>query len=486
MNNNIVVIYDNRRKTNAVTGDVLNTLTFGDIRCNKTPMKDLVKCLITSNNIGKFICLENHETYDSFMPGIAGTPTDIVYIYIPSSLVMLDIGTFASLIRKLKESGPHVIVEANGSKKKILVCGSREISNVLKDMDKANFCDCPRENVRWFREDRLMDLSNFKDLIYFLQKNINSRHFNKITVSKNLMKKSSSHKEKIISEYSYYRFLPDQLKIFLLMPFGLEVDSNGASYYTERLNVLDLSLQWIYNTFDEESFKILLNSINDFLEQRLKIFGSRRLSKEEVDQLYVGKVYKRMESIKNTSLFNALNEFIEEKTTYRDWFHVIQKYEELYKLLKRRGKISLKAVISHGDMCFSNILYDRRIGLMKFIDPKGCKTKEGIYMQELYDIAKLSHSILGDYDFIIHGMCNISPGPDGSFRFEIPYHNHNDLKKIFKKHLEKWSIDYNVLRLVEASLFFSMLPFHMEDETKVFCLFLNGIHILDEVRRNLG
>ena len=77
-------------------------------------------------------------------------------------------------------------------------------------------------------------------------------------------------------------------------------------------------------------------------------------------------------------------------------------------LLTRLGKAvqeigdtqGMTLVESHGDLCLSNILacYD---GNVRFIDPRG---SDSIWLDEYYDMAKLSQSIMGGYDFIINDI----------------------------------------------------------------------------------
>ena len=54
-------------------------------------------------------------------------------------------------------------------------------------------------------------------------------------------------------------------------------------------------------------------------------------------------------------------------------------------------------------------------------------------------------------------------------------------KEIFKSYLQENGYNYALVRLYEASLFLSMLPYHMDQPGKVFGFLLNAIKILDEV-----
>ena len=57
----------------------------------------------------------------------------------------------------------------------------------------------------------------------------------------------------------------------------------------------------------------------------------------------------------------------------------------------------------HGDLCFSNVLYDSRADNIKVIDPRGINADNQLTLlgDQKYDLAKLCHSFVGLYDFII-------------------------------------------------------------------------------------
>ena len=58
--------------------------------------------------------------------------------------------------------------------------------------------------------------------------------------------------------------------------------------------------------------------------------------------------------------------------------------------------------------------------------------------------------------------------------FELLKYTYHDL-------LENFGLDDNIIKLVEASLFFSMLPLHTENYTKILSFYLKFISLLDEL-----
>lgn len=119
--------------------------------------------------------------------------------------------------------------------------------------------------------------------------------------------------------------------------------------------------------------------------------------------------------------------------------------------------------------------------MIRFIDPKGALTEEELWTNPYYDIAKLSHSICGLYDFFNCGLYSIELDEKLKFQLKIECDN-SEYKQIFKQFLENNGYDYNKIRIYEASLFLSMLPLHMDYPKKVFGFLLNGISIIEEIK----
>ncbi len=63
--------------------------------------------------------------------------------------------------------------------------------------------------------------------------------------------------------------------------------------------------------------------------------------------------------------------------------------------------------VIHGDLCFSNILFDINNLIVKVIDPRGSFGEKGVYGDPRYDLAKLRHSIHGLYDYIVMDLFHI-------------------------------------------------------------------------------
>ena len=138
------------------------------------------------------------------------------------------------------------------------------------------------------------------------------------------------------------------------------------------------------------------------------------------------------------------------------------------------------SVIGHGDPCFSNVLYNRTAQVFKFIDPKGALKESDLWTNPYYDLAKISHSICGLYDFYNNDLFDIKVDADLGLRAVVDFSN-APYVQLFKQQLEANSYDYMTVRVYEASLFLSMLPLHIDNPRKVLGLVLNAARIIKEI-----
>jgi hypothetical protein len=118
----------------------------------------------------------------------------------------------------------------------------------------------------------------------------------------------------------------------------------------------------------------------------------------------------------------------------------------------------------HGDLCFSNLLYDSRNRRIKAIDPRGVVDRTPSLFGDLrYDLAKLGHSIVGRYDQIVAGRVRLArDAADYALEFD-PIACQPWLAEAFGD-LEVDGVGglSTPVRAVTVSLFLSMLPLHAD------------------------
>ena len=108
-------------------------------------------------------------------------------------------------------------------------------------------------------------------------------------------------------------------------------------------------------------------------------------------------------------------------------------------------------------------------------------TEDELWTHPLYDLCKISHSALGDYDFINNGLYEVGFTDHNDLVLRFRHANHAALKPLFREAVAKAGYNEPIMRLGEASLFLSMLPLHIDYPNKVVAFLLKANQILDEV-----
>jgi hypothetical protein len=228
-------------------------------------------------------------------------------------------------------------------------------------------------------------------------------------------------------------------------------------------------------------------SLSRFLDKvfyYLSVRPVREVGQEKARAVYRDafrdKVLARLEQLKGKPEYARLAPYFDANFGGVD--ALFGRYLKLLERLGDRG-IRRELCIGHGDLCFSNILYSKTTGLMRFIDPRGADGEEDLYVTPYYDLAKLSHSIIGNYDFINHGLYRLEIGADLQVQLAIEPGAPSWARALFEQRLREAGYDPALIRLLEASLFLSMVPLHIDSPKKVLAFLVNGSRILDELEQ---
>ena len=270
------------------------------------------------------------------------------------------------------------------------------------------------------------------------------------------------------------------------MPYNYQEEKDYASYTMERMPMTDIAIRWTHGAIDEEEFVKIMDKIFYFFSIRNEKEVSREEYIKNADKLYLEKLDDRIDKLKKSPEFRQIKAFIENGTDFESIDEIIDLYKTIYnKITKKIYKSNnFKSVIGHGDPFFANMLYSKEVNLLRLIDPKGALKEEDLWTDPYYDIAKLSHSVCGNYDFFNVDGYDICLNKNMKFELNVHFDN-SKFKEIFKQYLQKYGYDYTLIRLYESSLFLSMLPLHIDNPHKVFGFLLNGINILKELEKNV-
>ena len=330
-----------------------------------------------------------------------------------------------------------------------------------------------------------LSISSQEGLILSLTSKYDARFFNNLITEADVVTKRSSNIEKIRAEYQFWHLLPDSMKIWFVMPFDFQEDGAYASYRMERLYVPNLAIKYVHGAMDEVEFDSFLQRYFRFLAAR----SSRKITKEayvaQAEKLYVKKTRERLSALKANPQFAPIAALIHSGTPYMDVDAAFERFRAVYTCVVAKCSFDFCEVIGHGDACFSNILYDYASKTLKLIDPKGANTPEELWTNPYYDLCKLSHSVVGLYDFFNSGLYEIALDENLRLQVSVPFHNERHVE-ILRTHLLANGFDDTMVRAGEAALFLSMLPLHIDNPHKVLAFFLNAMRILDELELTLA
>jgi len=392
---------------------------------------------------------------------------DYSFIWMPSISVITDIEDFRLLLNKLEYAKESMSVCENG---KILLAFYKDKNDLYKKhtpLVHENYC--------------LMDISDYIAFVRYLSENPETRFFNTIAGNDYQFTKSSTNKVKIRREYNFARLIPDSMKKWIVIPYNFKEDQNSASYEMERINIPDMAIRWIHKAISLDEFEAFLDKYFYFIATRASKAVSVADYSEKMNELYLDKVISRMDDFKKTTQYKKISEYITAGTDHNNIENILEWYITLYKKLTAMYKFRPVSVIGHGDPFFANAFYDYGTKMLKFIDPKGADKEDELWTDPYYDVAKLSHSVLGNYDFIINELFSIQIGRSFCFSLSVDSEDLKPYRELFLNKADKNGFKPRIIRLFEASLFISMLPLHIDNPRHVLAFVLNTIQILKEV-----
>ena len=311
------------------------------------------------------------------------------------------------------------------------------------------------------------------------------RVFNSLSMSQNVLTKSSGDVDKMRAEAAWMENLPTHLQCFApkllgkTLPGPADGPAVRASYALEYLYLSTLSELYTFGDLPPGAWRLILSRCAGFLSRARETpppatdLGA--LTARFSQQKYRDKLEQR--------LSQACREMEIDAT--------------LPMTLNGAGVPSLNAIAAevagaipdaaaadigvwHGDFCFSNIFYDFRSQQPKVIDPRGRDFDgiETIYGDCRYDVAKLLHSVIGRYDAIIARRYDLTWNGAQAFDLEVFVTEDQAAVERYVIDIGFGSYDDAPWRLpMTISLFLSMLPLHFDDRQRQIALLANALRL---------
>ncbi|KXU81625.1 hypothetical protein [Aeromonas enteropelogenes] len=305
------------------------------------------------------------------------------------------------------------------------------------------------------------------------------RAFNELTVTSKWVEKTSLKNDKIAAEANWFEHLPYELRGYVPQYMGSSIKRDKISYKLEYLHLTALNELFVFSKLPSQIWLQILTECVEFLSVCSKQHIEDNTNINTLDILFGDKTPARLIEFCKSRNINLNSNWIyeEQEISIND---ILSKSEQY--LPNDKNFIG----VLHGDFCFSNILYDFRASKLKTIDPRGI-TPDGhktIYGDIRYDLAKLSHSILGLYDWIIAGYYDVSI-EDQSIRLNIADTGiHRETQQAFIRLVEQeFGVTAKNLYAMQIQLFLSMLPLHADDRCRQDALFANTFRLYRILQR---
>ena len=482
----VIVVFDDTGKKSEVISDIIGDKGFADVVVKKRRLEEYYRDELKKEYPG----LTWHKLHSAFefsdlseeLEHTASSDTRVLHCF--SDFLISDGDKARLSFKKLPYADtPYAMYTG----KKAVAAMFPDIEYYLRFLREVCDGKKPRDILREYKDfceiEGLVDIGKIGNFIQCVTGNFDSRYFNSLKGNEYTLVKSSADKKKIKAEYQFYHLLPEDMKFWFVMPFDYKESEKEASYTMERLHMTDLAIKWVHGSMDEAEFEELMDKYFYFFSHR----HEKKCSKEEYrkisDELYVRKVRDRLERLKGLKEYKKIESLLSSTGT-SSVDDLADKYFSLKEKIEKKCSYPEKLVIGHGDPCFANTLYNKSTKTLKFIDPRGALSEEELWTNPYYDIAKLSHSVCGRYDFFNNALFDIRINEHFAPELELPFDN-TPYMEIFKRKLSESGFDYLSVRIYEASLFLSMLPLHMDNPLKVLGFILNVKQLLEDIEKNV-
>lgn len=357
--------------------------------------------------------------------------------------------------------------------KRSIEAGKRELSDALLLYGGEHPIKI-REVQEWY------DFGHIDRIADARRRLLQPRYFNSLKVNPvlNTITKVSRNDEKLRDELNWYNTLPSELQVLAPRILSHEQVNGHLHLVQEYYGYPTLAELYVYGEVDVETWYSILRNVLNIHNELRRYKGS--MDEMVVRDFYVGKTQARL---------NALSAESPEWHARLSYPTICWNGCELRNLPALLPMVMAKAehlvhsaeiCIIHGDLCFSNILYDLNTQIIRLIDPRGRFGEPGIYGDARYDIAKLRHSIAGLYDYLTADMFSVEEHGN-EFVSEIFSNGvEQQVAKRFDQMLAQAGYDLDEIKFIEGLLFVSMLPLHADQPRRQTMMYLRGLELLNE------
>ena len=302
----------------------------------------------------------------------------------------------------------------------------------------------------------------------------NLRHFNSLSYDpvRGRVTKKSLNSEEFRKQVRWFKQIPDEVAPFLPRIFGSS-DSSDPFITMELLSIPTLGDLFVSQRLNLGAWNDVVRSISCiqscFAEKAVKSSLAPQLARV----IYLEKTRSRLE------------DFIEQNPSAKHYFicrgaeiwSISRVQQTLDFFVEHSGLLEIEELTPiHGDFCFSNLLYDCKVRLVKMIDPRGEFGVPGVFGDRRYDLAKLAHSYAGGYDFIVADRFSAEVESEGRLRLRMQTNDYyTRVRAIFDTVLLPDITLRQQVDALQALLFLSMLPLHVDKPRRQLAMLTIGL-----------
>lgn len=333
-----------------------------------------------------------------------------------------------------------------------------------------------------------IDVGHYERYVH-AQTKVAARYFNFIEIDdmRGVLKKSSKNKEKLINEIRWYLKIPKQLQYLLPRIYDYSLDLESPYVKMEFYGYRTIHEILLYGELNDsiwrEIFSKLLFAFKDM--QTYRIIGRSSEIRAALEEMYVEKTLKRLSTLtQNENFSNFFNQSI---IINGKKCHSLSEIEKILPDLVKRLLIDDAEKffsIIHGDLCFTNILIEETYKFIRLVDPRGKFGTFDIYGDSRYDLAKLLHTLEGNYDCIIEDRFSVkSTATQINYRILMDYSRVTTIfwemfKDVFEDQIQ-------AVRLIESTLFLSMIPLHANSFSRQLVMLATGVELFETVLEDI-